>query len=130
MIRWKDDYLVGVDIIDEQHKELFRIAGEAFDLLKNDFYVDKYDRIVDLIEQLKDYAAFHFETEENYMKEIGYKRLLSQKVQHDDFIEKVNKIDLNAVDENQDQYLLSIIDFAVDWIDSHILKSDKMIKEQ
>ncbi len=127
MIKWKEDYRVGVDVIDEQHKELFRIAGEAFDLLQNDFYLDKYDRIVNLIEQLKNYAAFHFKTEENYMEEIGYKRLLSQKVQHNDFIEKINQIDLEVIDENQDQYLLSIIEFAVDWIDQHILKVDKMI---
>lgn len=127
MIKWKEDYRIGVDVIDEQHKELFRIAGEAFDLLQNDFYLDKYDRIVNLIEQLKNYAAFHFKTEENYMEEIGYKRLLSQKVQHNDFIEKINQIDLEVIDENQDQYLLSIIEFAVDWIDQHILKVDKMI---
>lgn len=127
MIKWKEDYRVGVDVIDEQHKELFRIAGEAFELLQNDFYIDKYDRIINLIEQLKNYAAFHFKTEEDYMKEIGYKRLLSQKFQHNDFIEKINRIDLEAIDENQDQYLLSIIEFAVDWIDQHILKVDKMI---
>lgn len=127
MIKWKEDYRIGVDVIDEQHKELFRIAGETFDLLQNDFYLDKYDRIVNLIEQLKNYAAFHFKTEENYMEEIGYKRLLSQKVQHNDFIEKINQIDLEVIDENQDQYLLSIIEFAVDWIDQHILKVDKMI---
>lgn len=127
MLKWKEDYLIGVDVIDEQHKELFRIAEEAFKLLQNDFYIDKYDQIVNLIEQLKNYAAFHFKTEENYMEKIGYKRLLSQKVQHNDFIEKINQIDLEAIDGNQDQYLLSIIEFAVDWIDQHILKADKMI---
>ncbi|RBP44773.1 bacteriohemerythrin [Garciella nitratireducens] len=127
MLRWKDEYLTGIDIIDEQHKELFRIAEQAFELLKNDFYIDKYDRIVNLIEQLKNYASFHFETEENYMTQIGYQRLLHQKVQHHDFVEKVNQINLEEVDENQDQSLLSIIEFAVDWIDQHILKEDKRI---
>ncbi|SJZ81522.1 bacteriohemerythrin [Garciella nitratireducens] len=127
MLRWKDEYLTGIDIIDEQHKELFRIAEQAFELLKNDFYIDKYDRIVNLIEQLKNYASFHFETEENYMTQIGYQRLLHQKVQHHDFVEKVNQINLEEVDENQDQSLLFIIEFAVDWIDQHILKEDKRI---
>lgn len=59
MIKWSDEYLLGIDIIDEQHKELFRIAGDAYDLLKNEFYIDKYDRVVKLIEELKRYAAFH-----------------------------------------------------------------------
>lgn len=127
MIKWDDKYLIGVDIIDTQHKELFRIANEAYNLLKNEFYTDKYDKVVLLIEELRNYAIFHFETEQNYMKEIGYRKLLSHKVLHDDFVDKVNKINLNHMDENQDEYLSSIIMFVVDWIENHILKTDKQI---
>ena len=125
MIKWSDKYLLGVDLIDEQHKELFRIAGEAYDLLKNEFYLDKYDRVVKLIEELKQYAVFHFETEEKYMMEIGYKKFFSHKVIHNEFIEEVNGIDLEKMDENQEEYLASIIQFVVDWIEQHILKMDR-----
>lgn len=129
MIIWDDKYLVGIDKIDEQHKELFRIAGQAFDLLKNDFYLDKYDRVIEIIEELKAYAVHHFETEEAYMLEIGYKKYFSHKTIHDDFVEKVKKVDLEAMDDNQEEYLLSIITFVVDWIEQHILGTDKLIVE-
>lgn len=125
MIKWSDKYLLGVDLIDEQHKELFRIAGDAYDLLRNEFYVDKYDRVVKLIEELKGYAIFHFETEEKYMMEIGHKKLFSHKIIHNDFVNKVNSIDLEKMDDNQDEYLASIMHFAIDWIEEHILKVDK-----
>lgn len=127
MIKWKDDYLVGVEEIDLQHKELFRIAGDAYELLKNEFYIDKYDRVVKIIEELKDYAVFHFQSEEKYMASIGYKKLLSHKVIHDGFIEEVTQIDLKKMDDNQDDYLSSIIMFVVDWIEKHILGTDKLI---
>lgn len=125
MIKWSNEYLLGVEIIDEQHKELFRIAGDAYDLLKNEFYFDKYDRVVKLIEELKQYAVFHFETEEKYMLEIGYKKLFSHKIIHNDFVEKFNSIDLEKMDDNQEEYLTSIIQFVVDWIEQHILKMDR-----
>ncbi len=125
MIKWSDDYLLGIDLIDEQHKELFRIAVDAYDLLKNDFYIDKYDRVVKLIGELKQYAVFHFETEEKYMMEIGYKKFFSHKVIHNEFVEEVNEIDLEKMDENQEEYLASIIQFVVDWIEQHILKMDR-----
>lgn len=125
MIKWSDEYLLGVDLIDGQHKELFRIAGDAYDLLKNEFLMDKYDKVVKLIEELKQYAVFHFETEEKYMMEIGYKKFFSHKIIHNDFIEQVNGIDLDKMDENQEEYLASIIQFVVDWIEQHILKMDK-----
>ena len=67
MIAWKEDYEVGIDVVDSQHKELFVIAGKAFDLFKNEFVTDKYDAMVEILEELKDYAAFHFETEEKYL---------------------------------------------------------------
>lgn len=125
MISWKEEYSVGVLEIDEQHKKLFDIANRAYDLLKNDFSVDKYDRIVDIFEELNNYTKFHFDYEENYMLRIGYKRLLSHKVQHDDFIEKINSIDLDKVDEDQDKYLIDILEFIVKWITGHILGRDK-----
>lgn len=125
MIKWKDEYSLGVDIIDEQHRKLFEIAGRAYDLLKDELVVDKYDRIVAILGELKDYSVFHFNSEEEYMKSIGYRKFLSHKVIHDDFIEKINGIDLDQVDENQDKYLLDILDFIVRWIDGHILGQDK-----
>jgi hemerythrin len=130
LIKWKDEYRIGIDEIDEQHKKIFDIANEAYELLKNEFYYDKYDRIIELLEELKDYAKFHFSFEEDYMLSIKYKGYFSQKVAHDDFIDKINSFDLNAIDENQDQYILEILDFVVDWISQHILVSDKQIVSQ
>lgn len=127
MIQWKESYRIGVEEIDKQHQKLFEIANQAYDLLKNDMLVDKYDRIVSLIEELRDYTVYHFGYEENYMASINYKKRLSHKVIHDDFIAKINEVNLDNVDENQDQYLTEILDFVVQWIEQHILGTDKLI---
>jgi hemerythrin len=118
---------VGIEIIDEQHQKLFEIAARAYDLLKNEFIEDKYDRIKDILEELKSYTIFHFETEEKYMEEIGYKKLFSHKVYHEEFIGKIKSVDLKEVDENQEGYLISILELVVNWIDEHILNKDMLI---
>ena len=46
---------------------------------------------------------------------------------HDDFLEKIKSFDLEKIDENQDQAIIEILDFVVNWIDKHILTVDKMI---
>ncbi|TZE81078.1 bacteriohemerythrin [Calorimonas adulescens] len=127
MIKWREEFRLGIETIDEQHKKLFAIANEAYDLLKNDFYIDKYDRIVAILKELRDYTIYHFNSEEDYMKSIGYKKLLSHKVEHNDFVEKINSIDLDKLDENQDEYILELLNFVVDWIEQHILGTDKQI---
>lgn len=127
MIKWKEEYNIGVQNIDEQHQKLFEIADSAYKLLKNEFCIDKYDKIVSILEELKDYTIYHLKSEEKYMMSIGYKKFLSHKVDHDDFIEKINNYDLNNIDQNQDKYIMEILDYVVNWITQHILGKDKLI---
>ena len=127
MIKWKEEYKIGVEQIDNQHKRLFEIADEAYGILLDKYSIDKYDRIVEVINELKDYTVFHFRSEEDYMKKINYPGLSSQKKVHDEFIEKINSVDLEQIDENQDKYIMEILDFVLNWIEQHILKMDKLI---
>lgn len=125
MFTWKDEYETGVPHIDEQHKRLFEIGNDAYELLNNTFSVDKYDKIVSIIEELRDYAIFHFKSEEEYMLTISYKKFLSHKVDHDDFIKKVNDINLKSIDESQNEYILNLLQFVYKWISEHILIKDQ-----
>lgn len=127
MIKWKDEYSIGVDSIDVQHKELFEIANRSYDLLKNQLIMDKYEKIIEIIDELKNYTVYHFQSEENYMQKIGYKKFLSQKVAHNDFLEKMDNIDVEQIDDGQNEYLIGILDFVSEWLIEHILKEDKLI---
>lgn len=127
MFEWKDEYVVGIDNIDEQHKKIFEIAARAYSLLNNDFYVDKYDKIVAILGELRDYTIFHFSCEEEYMLKIGYKRFFAQKVEHDDFTKKLIDKDLNKIDKDQDAYIIEIIELVTEWLAEHILIKDKLI---
>ena len=89
-----DDYLTGIELIDKEHEHLFEIANETYDLLKNEFVTDKYDRIVALLEELKDYTKTHFAHEEEYMKSINYQYIWSEIHQHRTFEKKLDDIDL------------------------------------
>ena len=60
MYEMKKKFETGINFIDEQHKRLFEIANEAYNLLHNEFKIDKYDEVMDLITDLKEYTIFHF----------------------------------------------------------------------
>jgi hemerythrin len=125
MFNWKPEFELGMEKIDNEHKKLFEIANKGYELLKNDFYVDKYDRIMEIIVELRDYAQFHFTAEEEYLASIGYKKLFSHKIEHDSFMQKVNNVNLNDVDSNQDKYVQDLLDFIVIWIKEHIMEKDR-----
>ncbi|QGU96374.1 bacteriohemerythrin [Clostridium bovifaecis] len=130
MFKWKSEYETGVKVLDEQHKKLFEIANRAYELLINELYIDKYNKIMEIIEELKDYTLFHFKSEEEYLLKIGYRKFLSHKIEHDSFIKKFNDIDFNHIDHNQDQYIKELLEFIYVWIDEHILVKDREYKHK
>ena len=123
------DYHTGIDFIDEEHAKLFEIANRAYDLLTNQFVTDKYDAIVAVLEELRDYTKYHFNHEEEYMKSINYSKRFSQLHQHTQFINKLESYNLKEIDVNQQEGLLEILDFLARWLQSHIKGMDKKIGE-
>lgn len=125
MISWNSEFEVGVPDVDNQHKELIRIAALAQSLLTNNYRLDKFDEIVSIIEELKEYTKYHFAFEEQLLNTRGYKMLFTHIMEHRQFIDKVNSFDLRKVDEDQNEYLLDIVNFVAEWIKNHILEKDK-----
>ena len=129
MYEMKDEYLTGIGEIDKEHAVLFEIAEEIYQLCGNEFVPDKYDEIVNLVERLKQYTVMHFEHEEAYMERIGYKKMFTQKVQHENFRNKLEALDLESIDENQEQAIEDLLKFVTDWLVEHIMGTDKQIGE-
>ncbi|HWT26630.1 MAG TPA: hemerythrin family protein [Mobilitalea sp.] len=130
MYAFKDEYRTGIEVIDKEHERLFEIADKAYETLINDFIPDKYDYIIEIFNELKDYAATHFRHEEEYMASIRYKKLFTQKAEHGDFIEKIGEYDLNEIDENQKDVLFELLDFLGNWLVHHIIENDKLIGQE
>lgn len=122
-----DSFKTGISLIDEEHKTLFDIISKIYTTLETELVHDKYDAIMDIIGELREYTHVHFSDEEEYMKSIGYEGLARQQLLHQKFIDTLNEVDLNEVDDNQQAYLYECLDFLKNWLVNHILKVDKLI---
>lgn len=131
MYEMKENYLTGIAEIDAEHKHLFEIAEETHQLLQEEFVADKYDNIRHLLEELREYTTTHFAHEEAYMESIQYKKMFTQKMQHQQFIDKLEGLDIDSIDgsnaEEQDMMVADILAFLTDWLVHHILETDKQI---
>ena len=127
MFQMDDRFFTGIEFIDEEHRTLIDTTNKAYQIMSNEFIHDKFDYIVEIIEDLKDYAKEHFRHEEEYMESISYKRLFTQKIEHAQFIEKVESFSLDDIDENQEEAILELLNFLNDWLVSHIIEKDKLI---
>lgn len=126
---FSEKYLTGIPLIDGEHETLFEIIGRANDLVKAELLHDKYDEIIGILNELREYTKEHFQDEEEYMENIRYPGLQAQKRAHRIFVSKLEELDLEQLDDNQQEYLEELMEFLFGWLSNHILKSDKLIAE-
>ncbi len=70
-LEWTPDLSVGVEEIDEQHRELFRRAERLIATLR----CGDRGEVLPLLAYLDEYVAHHFSAEERLMREVRYPAL-------------------------------------------------------
>ena len=92
MYEFTEDCMLHIDAIDEEHKRLFQMINEAFELVEKTEDVTAIGQ--SLIANLKDYAATHLAHEEAYMESIHDPELPLQKTEHAAFAKTINEFKL------------------------------------
>ena len=124
---WQKSYNLGVEIIDEQHKNLVQIINDLDDLLKGSFCSKKLES---LFSELVDYTKYHFSTEERLMKtrDYGAARIDAHLRQHYQFVQQIQSLhnDAATLDKQEAEWVLK---YLTNWLTNHILKVDRHLAE-
>ncbi|NLH95857.1 MAG: hemerythrin family protein [Clostridiaceae bacterium] len=127
---WRDEYHTGIDAIDKQHRHLLGIGARIFELAQDDEY-DRYDDIMEVLQELKEYTVYHFGYEEELMERYGYERYEPHKFQHFFLTKKIEKFEeeKHEIDDRQKETILKLAEFISDWVTNHILKEDMLYRD-
>jgi len=123
--QWKEKYSVGVQSIDNQHKEIFRLLDKLFEALKSGQAAQTTIRI---IAELENYAVIHFHKEKFFFRQFNYTGSAEHLQEHKQFIEKVASIKADAK-SGKLASSFELINFLKTWIDHHILVVDMKYRE-
>ena len=123
-VRWKDEYSVGVEKIDHQHRHLFEIINK---LIGHGASKDP-GLVSETLTEMLDYAKEHFTTEEELMQKYGYPEIGLHKEQHIYFFKTTAELSINALNK-QSMVYSEIVEFLKLWLTLHILKCDMKYKE-
>ena len=121
-IEWKKDYTIGIDRIDHQHQyfvNLINWLGESMDLSLEPWLEKRY------IEEVIQYAKFHFVSEENYMHSIGYEETEAHKELHGDLLDTLH-YHITRLELKKEGFR-ELIEFLKEWFINHTLNEDKKI---
>ena len=129
MFSWDQSFCTGINIIDEQHKLLFKLGREFELLLQIPDGVSKKDDAIKLLADLRDYVTFHFYTEESLMEQIDYPDIEHHREYHKIFQNQITNISFkNINNENYDE-MRTLLNNIYSWIFDHMLKEDLYFKE-
>jgi hemerythrin len=119
---WSDDYLLGISVIDEQHKGFFDASQKLYDDMLN---VQGEESVEATVEFLREYAKTHFQTEEAFMQKHAYPRLEEHKQLHRDFFEGLDQLSEDLDVFGPTQHLAErALEISRDWLLEHILEED------
>lgn len=125
-IQWSDKLATGVEEIDSQHRYLINAINNAREAL-----IERRDleRIGPLTKDLLAYAIFHFDTEEDLMREYGYDReagadAAAHHQEHRDFSARVIAI-RDALNEGLPVAAEDLVGFLENWLIGHIMQTDQ-----
>lgn len=120
-IVWKDEYSVGIDSIDEQHKKFIDILNELSQAFLSKSHKDSLAKILD---DLEVYSEQHFAYEENFFKEFHYDDTVRHSEKHEVFRKQVHDMK-QRLEEGDDLLEYDMFLFANDWLVVHIQQEDK-----
>jgi len=125
MIKWEENYSVGIQSIDNQHKEIFKFLNKLLEALKQ----GKASSVtMQIIQDLEQYAIMHFHKEEFFFQRFNFSGAAKHIAVHQFFTQKVAdlKADLKA---GKVTIAFELLNFLKDWIEHHILEEDKKYSE-
>jgi hemerythrin-like metal-binding protein len=125
LLKWKNEYSVGVQEIDNQHMKLIELINKLFDAMKQ----GQANAVIgQILNELSTFASTHFKTEEKYFELFDYMESEKHKEIHQIFVMKITKFK-NYFDAGQITLSVSIFNFLKDWLNDHILGEDMKYTE-
>jgi hemerythrin-like metal-binding protein len=120
-VEWKDEYSVGIESIDKQHKKLLALINQlqtAVDYSTG----EEFER--EALDELVDYTKTHFTYEEGLMEQNAYPDFEPHKAKHNEMIKEVEAV-LAEYEEDHDLAMEHGSKFLKNWLINHINGTDK-----
>lgn len=122
ILTWTLENSVGVKELDTQHQKIFSLINRLHGAMKQN---RAHTEIKTILQELVDYANYHFSTEEKYFDQFNFEFKQAHTDNHHYYTQKINEF---VEKSNQQTGLIlsyELIDFLEDWWLHHINIEDK-----
>ena len=119
---WKESLRIGVDKIDEQHRELVNRINDVLSMGVKSVSAEETQKTIDL---LNAYVVKHFSDEQALHKQYQYPKCEWHQEQHKTFLAELQKFEKEyAADGASAKFTIALNNTIVNWIVRHIKHAD------
>jgi hemerythrin len=128
---WKDEYKIGVELVDKQHQELFKRLGDFIQTVRSD--KEKAEKKVEVEKTLNfmgEYVVTHFDAEEALQKKYNYPDFENHHQIHEDFKAEVAEFQQKYQESEYDEdFVMEFSGRLLTWLINHVATTDQDIGE-
>ena len=125
-IAWTEKMSVGVALLDDDHKKLVSLLNDLHEGITAGHGTERLGRVLD---GLVRYAGTHFAHEEKLFAQTGYPSASEHIQEHRALTKLALDVQARYNKGEFDALSLKTMDYLKNWLNEHILGSDKQYKE-
>jgi hemerythrin len=119
-LEWKEDYSVGIESMDVEHREMIELINRVYDELEG-----RRDAaaIEGFLGEVHSAISSHFALEERIMREASYEEYDAHKNDHEELLDKILDM-MDASFENSETGLVQLEENLSSWFGNHFSTFD------
>jgi hemerythrin len=126
---WSEDLSIGVEQIDNQHRELFQRIGSLRWAIRNG---QGRGALLETLAFLEEYVDAHFTAEEALMQQHDYPGILEQKKEHEGFLKELLSFKEKLIDMEIEGEFTAFLEIEIErklsgWLAEHIGTIDRKL---
>lgn len=118
-MQWKDEYAIGIEEIDSQHKTLLEFIADFEHAVAGHAH---WNTVQPLIARTREFVKFHFAVEESLMHIVKYPGVDAHRAEHQHVLEQLAALEHLVLRQETKGELQQMMRT---WLFQHIIESDR-----
>lgn len=126
LISWRDEFSVGVDAVDHEHREMINLINELDEAMQEDA---SQTAVVEALGEIYARISAHFALEEKVMRDTRYTHLAEHKQDHEQLLDELLDV-IDSVDD-EGRYDRADLSRSLDrWFSDHFRTHDAKLHHE
>ncbi len=115
LLNWKSEYSVGIDSMDDEHRQMFQLINEIHEEMHGRRNPDSMEQFLGDIHTA---IAMHFALEERVMREAGYEEYEAHKEDHEELLDQIRDM-MDTFDGDREAGFRKLSECLSGWFLTH-----------